>query len=58
MINKKLKAKVATKYITILEINGAEASIYPSGRMLIKKVANEEEALAIAREIIALAERN
>lgn len=55
-INRKLKTKVATKYITIIEINGAEASIYPSGRMLIKKVKNEEEALRTAEKILRLME--
>jgi ArsR family metal-binding transcriptional regulator len=56
--NRKLNARVATKYITIVDIDGAEASIYPSGRMLIKKVKNEEEALTTAEKILKLIETN
>lgn len=49
---KKLSAKVATKHIMILDFLSAEVSLFPSGRMLIKHVSNEAEALDIANRLL------
>ncbi|MCL7410736.1 MAG: hypothetical protein P1P69_01280 [Methanosarcinaceae archaeon] len=49
---KKIKAKVATKHIMILDFSDVEVSLFPSGRMLIKRVANETEALNIANDLL------
>lgn len=46
------KAKVATKHLILLNHNGVEVSIYPSGRMIIK-TASKEESLEIARRLLA-----
>ncbi|MBE0520807.1 MAG: hypothetical protein IBX39_00885 [Candidatus Methanoperedenaceae archaeon] len=43
----KLKAKVATRHILLLNYMGVDVSMYPSGRMLIK-AQNEESSLKIA----------
>lgn len=48
----KVKAKVATKHIMILDFSSAEVSLFPSGRMLIKYVKNEAEALDVANELL------
>jgi hypothetical protein len=45
-------AKVATKHLMIIKIGNAEASLYPSGRMLIKGVKSGSEALEIANQLI------
>ena len=49
---KKVKAKVATKHIMILDFSDAEVSLFPSGRMLIKRVSNETEALDVANSLL------
>ncbi len=49
---KKVKAKVATKHIMILDFSDAEVSLFPSGRMLIKRVTNETEALDVANDLL------
>ncbi len=49
-----LKIKIFTKYLVIGEFNGAEISLYPSGRMLIKKVKDEEHALDTVKELIKM----
>ena len=49
---KKVKAKVATKHIMILDFADAEVSLFPSGRMLIKRVSNETEALDVANKLL------
>ena len=49
---KKVKAKVATKHIMILDFSDAEVSLFPSGRMLIKRVSNETEAMDIANSLL------
>ena len=45
-------AKVATKYILLLNYKGIEISMYPSGRMLIK-AGTKEDSLDIARNLLA-----
>lgn len=48
---KVLKTKVATKHIVLLNYDGVDISMYPSGRMIIK--ANcEEESLKIANDLL------
>jgi ribonuclease HIII len=47
-----LKTKVATKHLMLLNYNGVEVSMYPSGRMIIK-TAGKEESLEIARRLLA-----
>ncbi len=44
----KLDCRVSTKYILIANFGDAEISLYPSGRMLIKRVKDEAEALDVA----------
>ncbi|MDD5617281.1 MAG: hypothetical protein PHH85_13880 [Candidatus Methanoperedens sp.] len=46
------KAKVATRHLMLLNYNGVEVSIYPSGRIIIK-TASKEESLEIARRLLA-----
>jgi len=46
------KAKVATKHLLLMNYNGVEVSIYPSGRMIIK-TASKEESLEIAHSLLA-----
>ncbi len=45
-------ARVATRHLTIIQVEGCEVSLYPSGRMLVKKVKTPEEALRIAEIIV------
>lgn len=45
------KAKVATRHLMLLNYNGVEISIYPSGRMIIK-TADREESLKIAYSLL------
>ncbi|HIH44563.1 MAG TPA: hypothetical protein HA257_05665 [Candidatus Methanoperedenaceae archaeon] len=47
-----IEAKVKTRHIVILEFGGAEISLYPSGRMLVKKVKSEAEALDAAKLLL------
>ncbi|MDP2845111.1 MAG: hypothetical protein Q8N79_03420 [Candidatus Methanoperedens sp.] len=47
-----LNTKVATKHILLLNYNGVEISMYPSGRMLIK-VKSKEESLNMAKNLLA-----
>lgn len=47
-----LKTKVATKHLILMNYNGVEVSMYPSGRMIIK-TASKEESLEIARRLLA-----
>jgi ribonuclease HIII len=44
--------RVATKYLLILEYNGVEVSMYPSGRMIIK-TESKEESLDIAKKLLS-----
>lgn len=46
------KPRVATKHILLLDYKGAEISMYPSGRMLIK-AKSKEDSLSLARNILA-----
>lgn len=48
----KLDCRVSTRYILITYFGDAEISLYPSGRMLIKKVKDEAEALDIAGQFM------
>lgn len=47
-----LNTKVATKHILLLNYNGVEISMYPSGRMLIK-AKSKEESLNMAKNLLA-----
>lgn len=47
-----LNTKVATKHILLLNYNGVEISMYPSGRMLIK-VKNKDDSLNIAKNLLS-----
>lgn len=49
---KLFNARVATKHILLLDYNGVEISMYPSGRMLIK-AKSKEDSLDIARNILS-----
>lgn len=46
-----VKAKVATRHLMLLNYNGVEVSIYPSGRMIIK-TTSKEESLEIACRLL------
>jgi hypothetical protein len=43
---------VATKHILLLDYNGVEISMYPSGRMLIK-AKSKEDSLDVAKNLLA-----
>ncbi len=45
------KSRVATKHILLLDYNGVEVSLYPSGRMLIK-AKTKEESIEIAKGLL------
>ena len=47
-----LKTKVATKHLLLMNNNGIEVSMYPSGRMIIK-TGSKEDSLEIARSLLA-----
>lgn len=47
-----VQTRVATKHLLLLNYNGVEVSMYPSGRMLIK-AGSKEESIDIARGILA-----
>ncbi len=46
-----LKSRVSTKHILLLDYNGVEVSLYPSGRMLIK-AKTKEESIEIATDLL------
>lgn len=46
-----LNTKVATKHIVLLNYDGVDISMYPSGRMIIK-ASCEEESLKIAENLL------
>ncbi len=46
-----LRTKVATKHLLLLNYNGLDVSMYPSGRMIIK-TSSMEESLEIARRLL------
>jgi len=46
------KSRVATKHILLLDYNGVEVSLYPSGRMLIK-AKTKEESIEIAKGLLS-----
>jgi NCAIR mutase (PurE)-related protein len=46
-----LKSRVTTKHILLLDHNGVEVSLYPSGRMLIK-AKTKEESIEIAKDLL------
>jgi ribonuclease HIII len=43
---------VATKHLLLLNYNGVDVSMYPSGRVIIK-TSSMEESLEIARRLLA-----
>jgi hypothetical protein len=47
-----LRTKVATKHLLLLNYNGVDVSMYPSGRMIIK-TSSMEESLKIACRLLA-----
>lgn len=47
-----VRTRVVTPHILIIEIDGAEISLYSSGRMLVKRVRSEEEALIVAKHLL------
>lgn len=47
-----LKAKVISPHIIIFDLGEAEVSLYPTGRMLVKRVKTEDEALKIAENLL------
>jgi len=47
-----LKTKVATKHLILMNYNGVDVSMYPSGRMIIK-TGSKEGSLEIARHLLA-----
>ncbi len=49
--SRKIKTRVATKHILLINYKGVEVSIYPSGRMIIK-AGSKEESLEIARNLL------
>ncbi|MCL7415120.1 MAG: hypothetical protein M8349_03535 [ANME-2 cluster archaeon] len=53
---KVLNARVTTPHILIVDIDDTEISLYPTGRMLVKRVRTEEEALKAARGLLELLE--
>ncbi|UCE28653.1 MAG: hypothetical protein JSV85_05085 [Candidatus Bathyarchaeota archaeon] len=46
---------VDTPHILIFRNHGAEITLSKNGRMLIKKVRNEKEAMAVARKVLDIA---
>ena len=46
------KSRVVTKHILLLDYNGVEVSLYPSGRMLIK-AKTKEESIEIAKGLLS-----
>jgi ArsR family metal-binding transcriptional regulator len=48
---------VNTPHILIFRSKGAEVTLSRNGRMLIKKVRNEKEAAAVAREVLRVASK-
>ncbi len=49
--SRKIKTKVATKHILLINYKSVEVSLYPSGRMIIK-AKSKEESLEIARNLL------
>ncbi len=49
--SRKIKTRVATKHILLINYKGVEISLYPSGRMIIK-AKSKEESLEIARNLL------
>ncbi|MBE0524468.1 MAG: hypothetical protein IBX40_09090 [Methanosarcinales archaeon] len=47
-----LKAKVITPQIIIFDHGEAEVSLFPAGRMLVKHVKTEDEALQVAKTML------
>ncbi|MCL7475391.1 MAG: hypothetical protein M8352_05045 [ANME-2 cluster archaeon] len=47
-----LNTRVTTPHILIVDIDGVEISLYPTGRMLVKRVRTEEEALKAAESLL------
>lgn len=45
------KSRVVTKHILLLDYDGVEVSMYPSGRMLIK-AKTKEESIEIAKDLL------
>lgn len=51
------KIIVNTPHIVIFRTKGAEVTLSRDGRMLIKKVRNQKEATAVAREVLRVASK-
>jgi molybdopterin-synthase adenylyltransferase len=52
VVNKQFKVRLKSRLALMFDYKGYEVSLFNGGRMLIKNVANEEEALRAYREII------
>ncbi len=50
--SKTLRTKVATKHLLILDHNGIDVSMYPSGRMIIK-IESKERSIEVAMDLLA-----
>jgi ArsR family metal-binding transcriptional regulator len=51
-IGAKHRVLLSTPMVTVFEYNGHEISLFTKGRMLIKNVQNEEEAVVIFQEVM------
>ncbi len=47
-----IETKVATKHLLLLNYNGVEVTMYPTGRMIIR-TESKETSLDIARSLLA-----
>jgi adenylyltransferase/sulfurtransferase len=52
VVNKQFKIRLKSRLALMFDYKGYEVSLFNGGRMLIKNVANEQEALKAYREII------
>lgn len=52
-LSKKFQIRLKSRLALMFNYKGYEVSLFNGGRMLIKNVTNEQEALATYREIIA-----
>ena len=57
-IAKKFRLLLATSMVVVFDYKGHEISLFRKGRMLIKDVQDESQALQIAREVTDMTNRN
>ena len=53
MVNKRFSVSLKSRLALMFNYKGYEVSLFNGGRMLIKNVASEKEALKAYREIIS-----